>query len=84
MLNSHCNNNDKKICSHLDANPYCSKEYVDLKSTILSTRLRSPLQIIDKNICYMQQFINMAKLSAVSVNNGAFFQCLSVLICSNE
>ena len=31
----------------------------------------------------MQQVVNRVK-PAVSVNNGAFFQCYSVLICSYE
>ena len=52
MLNSHCNNNDKKqkknkkICGQLDANSCYSQEYMDQKSTVLSTRLRNSAHII--------------------------------------
>ena len=59
--NLHCNNNDKKkiikkmkhknkkkICGQLNANPFCSPGYLDLKSTVLSTRPRSSMQIIHK------------------------------------
>ena len=48
----------KKMCNQLDVNPYCSTEYMGLKSNMLTTRLRSSMQIIDKNICYMQKVVN--------------------------
>ena len=74
MLNSHCNycnNEHYKKCDRLDANPYCSNTHTDLESTMFSTRLRSPMKIFDKNICYVRQVVN--RESAVSVNNDAFF-----------
>ena len=66
MLNSHCNNNDKniffkKISGQLGTNPYCSKGYMDSKSTMLSTRLWSSMQMLDNNICYMQQVARREK-----------------------
>ena len=44
------------------------------------------MQMIDKNICYMYMHlvVNRENRSAFSVNNGAFFQCFSVLIDSYE
>ena len=76
MLNSDCNN-DKKPKTLKNAASWTRthievKGYVDLKSTVLSTRIRSSMQLIDKNICYMQQIVNRGKRSAVSVNNGVF------------
>ena len=79
MLNLHCNNNDKKMCDYLKANP----GFIDSQSTGLSTRLRSPLQIIDEKLLYTK-IVNSEKLSAVSVNNCTFIQCCSVQICSYE
>ena len=57
---------------------------MDLESTMLSTRLQSSTQIIDKNICYMQQVVTRDKRSTGPVNNGAFFRCCSILVCSYE
>ena len=60
----------------LDANQYCKKGYLDLKSTVLSTRLRSSVQIINKKV------VNREKRDRLLM--GDFFQCCSVLICSYE
>ena len=55
MLNSHCHNNDKKkinkkkICGHRDSNP----GYMDSKTTVVSTTLWRPMELIDKNNQYM-------------------------------
>ena len=38
---------------------------MDCESTVLSTRLRSSMQIIDKNIGYMQQVVNRGNLYRV-------------------
>ena len=61
MLKSHCINNDKlkkkKNMQLTGQEPILYIEYMDFKSTVPSTRLRSSMQII-KNICYMQQVVN--------------------------
>ena len=49
MLNSHSINNDKKnkikkICGQLDSNP----GYMDSKTTVVSTTLWRPMELIDK------------------------------------
>ena len=49
MLNSHCNNNDKKKCGHRDSNPV----YMDSKSTVVSTTLWRQMKLIDKNNQYI-------------------------------
>ena len=53
-------------------------------TTVFSTRLWKLMQIIDENICLIQYVVNRKNKLAVSVNNGAFFQFCSVLICSYE
>ena len=62
MLNSHCNNNDKK---KLNVQPHLRGFKVHFPLGTESTA---------NNRC-----VNRAKISAVSVNNGAFFQCCSVV-----
>ena len=74
MLNSHCNNNDKKhkkdLCGHRDSNP----RYMDSKTTVVSTTLWRPMILIDINNQY-----NYAEK-----NFGCFRQLLCVLIHSYE
>ena len=60
MLNSHCNNNDKKnqSCIQLDANPRSTA----CKTTVLLTTLRSAVLPIDKKYLLCVKVINREKI----------------------
>ena len=73
----------KKMCGELDAFPCCREENMDLKPIVLSTRLRSSMQIIDKNICSTQQVVN-TKNDWLFPSTMVLFSQLSILICSYE